>query len=325
MDRPRLPRRALGLALLVVSLATACAGGGAPTGAGQAPATSPAVTTPAAFPITVQATNGPVQIAARPARIVSLSPTATEMLFAIGAGSQVAAVDSNSNFPVEAPLTKLSAYQPNVEAIAKYRPDLVVISNDIGGLLKALGKLSIPTLLEPAAAHLDDTYAQLQQLGTATGHGAEAAKVVASMKTSIQRIVASAPAFASPPTYYYELDQTYYSVTSATFIGQLFGLLGLRSIADRAKGAAAADGYPQLSAEYIVKADPSAVFLADTKCCGQSARTVARRPGWKQMRAVNDGAVFALDDDVASRWGPRVVDLLRTVAQDLQRVPEPSP
>ena len=251
-------------------------------------------------------------------RIVSLSPTATEMLFAIDAGSQVSAVDDNSNYPPQAPMTKLSGFQPNVEAIARYTPDLVVISNDTGNLTKALQALSIPVLLEPAAASLDDTYTQIEQLGVATGHGADAARVVASMKSQIQQLVASEPTFSHPLTYYHELDQTYYAVTSTTFIGHVYGLLGLENIADRAKGASS--GYPQLSAEYIIKANPDVIFLADTKCCGQSLKTVSKRPGWDVITAVRAGAVVALDDDIASRWGPRVVDFLRSVVQALIRL-----
>jgi iron complex transport system substrate-binding protein len=87
----------------------------------------------------------------------------------------------------------------------------------------------------------------------------------------------------------------------------------MKSIADQAKGAAAAGGYPQLSAEYIVKANPDYIILADTVCCHQSATTVASRPGWATMTAVREHHVIALNDDIASRWGPRVVDLLQSV------------
>jgi cobalamin transport system substrate-binding protein len=248
-------------------------------------------------------------------RIVSMSPTATEMLFAIGAGSQVVAVDSNSNYPKEAPRTDLSAYQPNLEAIAGYKPDLVVYSDDPGELAAGLGKLGIPAMAEPAVASLDGTYAQLDQLGRATGHAAEATKLVATMKAEIAKIVA-----AGRPerhlTYYHELDKNLYTATSKTFIGQLYSLLGLENIADAADKDKS--GYPQLSAEYVVKADPDLIFLADTKCCGQSARTVAARDGWDQISAVRSGGVVALDDDVASRWGPRVVDFLKIIAAKTQ-------
>jgi len=312
----RQPIPALGLVVVSTLLASACA---SPTSQSGSVPTSTANPQQSSFPLSVKAANGEVRIGKRPDRIVSLSPTATEMLFAIGAGDQVVAVDDNSNYPPQAPMTELSAYQPNVEAVAKYSPDLVVISDDLG-IVKSLGKLSIPVMLEPAAKNLDDTYAQIEQLGAATSHVADAVRLVASMKSEIQHLVASAPDFDHPLIYYHELDQTYYTATSSTFIGQIYGLLGLRNIADEAKGAAS--GYPQLSAEYIIKADPDVIFLADTKCCGQSAATVAKRPGWDQIAAVKDGAVVSLDDDVASRWGPRVVDLLLVVEQALSRLHE---
>jgi iron complex transport system substrate-binding protein len=251
--------------------------------------------------------DGTTQSAAAPGpkRIVSLSPTATEMLFAIGAGGQVVAVDSNSNYPAEAPKTELSAYQPNIEAIAGYKPDLVVYSDDPGELKAGLDKLRIPALKQPAATRLEDTYAQLDQLG----------KLAATMRTEIEKI-AAADRPERPLTYYHELDKNLYSATSKTFIGQLYDQLGMKNIADAADKQAS--GYPQLSAEYVIKADPDLIFLADTKCCAQSARTVAARDGWDKLTAVRTGGVVELDDDVASRWGPRVVDFLKLVAAKVQ-------
>jgi iron complex transport system substrate-binding protein len=268
------------------------------------------------FPVTITAGNGAVTIQKKPVRIVSLAPTETEILFAIGAGSQVVAADSLSDYPPEAPKTSLSAYQPNVEAIAAYHPDLVVITNDIKNLVKSLGALSIPVVLEPAATTIDDTYKEIQQLGQVTGHVGDATNVSSKMKGDIQAIVAAAPKFSTPPTYYYELDNTYFSVTSKTFIGSLIGLLGLKNIADPAD-TKASGGYPQLSAEFIVHANPQLIFLADTKCCGQSAAKVRARSGWSSIAAVRDGDVVGLDDDIASRWGPRIVDLLRTISGSL--------
>jgi iron complex transport system substrate-binding protein len=271
-----------------------------------------------AFPVSVEAANGTVEIPQRPERIVSLSPTSTEMLFAIGAGDQVEAVDDASNYPAEAPQTDLSGYEPNVEAIAGYEPDLVVMAEDPGGLEKALEALDLPVLGQPAGQSLDDTYLQIEQLGTATGHTEEAAALISDMQQDIEELVATAPTFQQAPTYYHELDDTYFTVTSDTFIGQVYALVGLENIADAARGAGT--GYPQLSAEYILQANPDLIFLSDTKCCGESAETVARRPGWDRIAAVHDGAVVELDDDIASRWGPRVVDFLRAVVEALQRL-----
>jgi iron complex transport system substrate-binding protein len=302
-------RSLLPLLLLVAMVVAGCGQDGSTSGA-AAPAGQGA-----AFPVTLDSPGGKVVLARRPERIVSLSPTATEMLFAIGAGGQVVAVDSNSNYPEEAPRTDLSAYQPNIEAIAGYKPDLVVYSDDPGELAAGLGKLGVPALQQPAATRLDDTYAQLDQLGRATGHQAEAGQLTATMRAEIEKIAAAARP-ERPLTYYHELDKNLYTATSKTFIGQLYGLLGMKNIADAADKEAS--GYPQLSAEYVIKSDPDLIFLADTKCCGQSARTVAARDGWDQLTAVRSGAVVALDDDVASRWGPRVVDFLKTVAAKVQ-------
>lgn len=294
--------------LTLMALLAACSKSASPAGLVATPTSS--------FPVTLSAANGPVTISSKPSAIVSLSPTATEMLFAIGAGSQVKAVDDQSNYPPQAPKTKLSGFQPNVEAIATYQPDLVVVSGDVPGLVTSLKKISIPVLVEPAAKTIDDSYMQIEQLGLATGHAKEAGTLVANMRSRIQAIVASAPKFASPPTYYHELDNLYFTATSKTFIGTVYGLLGMKNIADPADKKAS--GYPQLSAEYIIQTNPQIIFLADTKYSAQSARTVQKRAGWNQITAVRDGRVIPLDDDVASRWGPRIVDFLQAVVNALK-------
>jgi iron complex transport system substrate-binding protein len=262
----------------------------------------------------VAAANGTVHIAKRPSAIISLSSTATEMLYAIGAGRQVKAVDSQSDYPPQAPHTKLAALTPNLEAILAYHPDLVVVYYNSGNLVKRLTSLGIPVLYEPPPANLAGVWAQYDQLGAATGHLTQAHAEVRSLRAQVTRIVAQVRHRSRPLTYYYELDQTYYSVTSSTFIGKVLGLLGLKSIADAAQGAAAAGGYPQLSAEYIVKANPDFIILADTLCCHQNAASVGARRGWAGMMAVRQHHIIALNDDVASRWGPRLVTLLRIVA-----------
>ena len=267
----------------------------------------------ATFPVTVNAVNGAVHVRSRPTSIISLSPTATEMLYAIGAGSQVKAVDEDSDYPARAPRTKLSGFEPNVEAIVSDKPDLVVISNNVAGLAKRLAAFSIPVLELPPPATVSSVYSQLDQLGRATGHLGQAQRADSRLQSQIKHITAVVPRHSRPLTYYYELDQTHYSVTSGTFVGKLLALLGMKSIADAAKGAAAAGGYPQLSAEYILKAQPDYIILADTLCCHQSAATVGQRPGWSALTAVKEGHIIALNDDIASRWGPRIVDLLKSV------------
>jgi len=246
-----------------------------------------------------------------PTRIVSLSPSATDDLFAVGAGKQVVAVDSYSTYPKQAPVTKLSAYTPNVEAIVKYKPDLVVLSGDTNRIVEQLAKVHVKTLIEPAAVKLSDVYTEIEQIGKATGHTPGARAVVARMKKQVAAILKSVPRPSTPFTVYHELDQTYYSATSHTFIGQLYTLLGLKNIADKAGGAS---DYPQLSDEYIIASNPDLIVLADTVCCGQNLKTVAARPGWNTINAVKHGDVVAIDDSIASQWGTRVINFLRAIA-----------
>ena len=266
------------------------------------------------FPVTVTAADGQVTLSQAPSRIVSLSPTSTEDLYAIGAGKQVVAVDKDSDYPSGVPKTSLDGITPNVEAILKYSPDLVIAYADSNGLVADLKKVGVPVLIEPSANTLDDAYAQIEQLGEVTGHTAAATSTVTSMKSQIATAVEQAGAKHPNLTYYWELDPTYYSATSSTFIGQIVGLFGLKNIADKVDKAADG-GYPQLSSEYIVQQNPQIVVLADTKCCQQTAATVAARPGWSTIAAVQHQRIVGVDDDVASRWGPRIVEFARAVAR----------
>lgn len=279
---------ALPLVLIIGLFATSCGGvGGSPGGAvsGIAPTTA----------------------ASAPSGIVSLSATATEILFAIGAGDQVVAVDDQSTYPEDAPTSALSGFTPNVEAIANYDPDLVVISYDPGDLVVGLEALGIDVLMQGAASAIDDTYSQIAELGDLTGHSDEAAALNAEIVAGLESLAEGHP--GAGMTYFHEVDSTLYSATSSTFLGQLYALLGLENIADPADEDGW--GYPQLSPEYVIDVGPDLIFLADAEW-GESAETVAARPGWDAMSAVQAGNVFPLDE-TAGRWGPRIVDFLTTV------------
>jgi iron complex transport system substrate-binding protein len=297
-------------AVLILAVAMGLGGCGGPTSPSAGPSPS----------ADVRYTAGGLTLDKRPEKIVSLSPTATETLFAIGAGSQVTAVDDQSNYPPEAPRTDLSGFKPNAEAIAAKQPDLVVIANDIDKIKAQLTTLKIPVYLAAAATSLPEAYQQFTDLGALTGHRAEAEALAGKTKDEIGKLVAGVP--SHPRTkYYYELDPTLYTVTSKTFVGSLFSMFGLNNIADPADADGAKGGYPQLGPEALVNANPDMVFLADTRCCKQSLATVKARPGWANVAAVRAGRVIGLDDDVASRWGPRIVDLVRAIADALHNVP----
>ncbi len=313
-------QRATSIIALTAMLLTASACGSDPADGSAATTTAVAAST-SLEATTVAPTTAPADTTVDPKlpkAIISLSPSGTEMLFAIGAGAQVLAVDDQSNFPADA-LTKehdLSGFEPNVEAIAKLKPDLVVMSDT--KIKDQLTSLGITVWVGAAPTSFDDVYSQIEQLGAATGHVGGAAEVVSKMQTDIKAAVAGVKAPAAPLRVYHELDNTFYSVTSNTFIGTVYSLFGLKNIAD---GAQPGNDYPQLNAEYIVKANPDLVVLADSKCCAQNADVVAARPGWSAIKAVVNKGVIAVDDDIASRWGPRIVDFVKIVADALAKVP----
>ena len=298
------------IALLAGSLAAAVALLAAAAAGAGAQATQ-------SFPITIVASNGRVTVVKRPTRIVSLSPTATESLFAIGAGKQVVAVDDQSDYPKAAPRSTLSGFTPNVEAIAAYRPDLVVVAYDPKGLSSALGRLGITVIHHDGAKTFDEAYRQIRQLGRVTGHAPEADRLVRRMRARIAGIVESRKP-GPRLSVYHELTPDLYSATSKTFVGRVYAALGLRNVADAADSVGT--GYPQLSSEYVVSESPDLIVLADTVCCGQSVRTVAARPGWDRIRAVRTGSIVRIDDSIASRWGPRLVNFFRAMSSALARL-----
>jgi iron complex transport system substrate-binding protein len=251
-----------------------------------------------------------------PKRIVSLSPSATEDLYAIGAGKAVVAVDDNSNFPLGVPTTKLSSFNPNAEAIAKYRPDLVVIqinSTKGAAVAKQLRSLKIKVYVEKTPPDLTGLYSEISDLGGITGHSKEATSLIKKIKA--ERVKAISRVNSKKLSIYHELDNTLYSATSSTFIGKVYTDFGLTNVAD---AAAKADdgGYPQLQNEYLIAANPKIIFLADAQY-GEDATKVAARPGWNGIDAVKNQKIISLPADIASRWGPRIIDFYKIVANAL--------
>ncbi len=259
-----------------------------------------------------------------PSRVVSLSPTHTEIMFAIGAGDLLVAVDQYSNFPAEALELphELSGFEPNVEEIAAFEPDLVLIGGDFTGLGDQLAELGIASWDGPAAVTIDDSYAQIEQLGAATGHVGDAAELVSSMQTRLAAILADVPATDEPLSVYHEVDSTFFSADSTTFIGEVYAAFGLQNIADRAEGDHF--GFPQLNAEAIISANPDLIFVPCGNFCTTTAAEVVGRPGWDAIAAVQNGNVIEADEDIASRWGPRIVDYYAAVAAAITQAAVPA-
>ena len=268
-----------------------------------------------AFPL-LSASLGAASVST-PHCIVSLSPTATETLFAIGAGHQVQAVDQDANFPTKGlPKKRINALNPSVESVigicakstshTATKPDLVIISYDANSIKEKLRGIVIKVVEQDAATSVGSALSQIKQLGALTGHLTRARSLASSIAATIKADIASIPTHPGKViNVYYELDPTFYSLTSGTFVGSLMKSLGLVNIAD-AQSTVADAGYPQLNSEYIVSANPQLIFLADTKCCAVTPTVVAGRPGFSTVSAVVNSHVINLDDDVASRWGPRL-------------------
>lgn len=309
---------AAALAALATAAAVAACSSASSTASqsGQSSASQPASSSAAAFPVTVTASNGAVTITSQPARIISLSPTATEDLYAVGAGKQVVAVDETSDYPPGVPKTSLNGINPNIEAIAGYDPSLVVAEQNVNGLVAGMKKLGVPVLVEPSATTLAQAYAQIEQIGQATGHAAQGQAVVQGMQAQIAADLKKAGTTHSDLSYFWEVSANpYYSATSQTIFGQIVGMFGPKNIADKV-ATAAAGGYPELTEEYIVASKPQIIFLTDNGPAdgGQTPAIVAARAGWAAIPAVKDHEIIALNDDVAARWGPRLPQLVAAVA-----------
>ena len=281
---------------------------------------SPAHAATTKYPLIISSAGFTTKLAKEPKRIISLSPSATEIFFSIGADKQILLVDSLSNYPKRAPISEISAFEPNVEAIVGKKPDLVLLSVDAmksAEIRKALTKLKVPVLMEKAPVTLADVYAEINVLGKVTNKQSQAAALSTKMAKDIKSILASAKK-SKGVRIFHELDDTYYSVTSDTFIGRVYKDFGVTNVADAAAGADSY-GYPQLSAEYLLTSDPQAIFLSDAQY-GVTTQSVAQRAGWSQISAVKNGHVFALAADVPSRWGPRLVDFYRAIAKALAKI-----
>ena len=263
----------------------------------------------------------PTQAAtAIPKRIISLSPSATEILYAIGAGNQVIAVDDLSNYPSKAPITKLSAFSPNVEALLNYKPDLIILNADATKALEvkaALEKLKIKVFFERAPLDLKEAYLEITALGRTTGKISGAQNVISNMKSKISAAIKKGKT-SKKITFFHELDNTLYSATSDTFIGKVYKDFNLINVADQAATADSA-GYPQLQSEYVIKSNPKIIFLADAQY-GESLETLTKRAGWNGIAAIKNKNVVALPEDIPSRWGPRLVDFYEFIASSTAKV-----
>lgn len=262
------------------------------------------------FPVTVTRSDGvDLTLEGPPQRIVSLDPSATEILYAIGAGEQVVATDLFSNFPEEAAAkARLDAYQPSAEAILAEEPDLVLMFVNDTGAVDVLDDLGATVLYLEVPDSLEGVYERIELYGRVTGYRQAAASLVDSMEARADAVLETVASVEEGPRFFHELDPTLFTVGAGSFIGDLYELLKATNIA----GGAAGD-FPQLTSEAVIASDPEVIILADEEF-GQDLETVAGRPGWNVISAVVEGRVHGVNPDIASRPGPRIVEFLELVA-----------
>lgn len=308
---------ALGLALVV---AAACGGGDKDNGQpfDDNPTEIQGVSTAATFPLEVLRSDGQKLTLAAPAtHIVSLSPGATEIIYAIGGEKALVAVDKQANYPEAAAsfATKVDAYQPNLESIAALKPDLVIVADNGTGIVGNLDRLNIPVLyldIDTDVTTIDDIFGQIGLLGRITGNEANADKLLVDLNARVKAVEAKLTGLPTTrgPAVYHELDSTFYSVSDGTFIGNLYKILKARNIAGDGGG----KSYPQLTQEAIIAANPNIIVLADEDF-GVTVDSVKARPGWGAIKAVEEDRIYGVNADIISRPGPRIVDALEQLAR----------
>ena len=280
--------------------------------------TTSTTTTTTTIPVTAVVHDaGSTEIEGIPTRIAALSSVHVEMLFAVGAGDQVIAGDLFSNYPEAAnDLIKIDSFNINVEEVIALEPDLVTLSFDPGGVLDALTAVGIPTLLFGTALDIETAYSQIESLGMATGHPAEAQSLTEEMAGEISSIASEYGPALGGVTFYHEVDSfSFYTPNSASFIGSFYELLGMVNIADAAPDEFGS-GFPQLSPEFIVDSDPFVIVRASF---GETADSLAVRDGFDAMTAVAEGRVLVIDSEAAGRWGPRIVSVFREIAKGVDQ------
>jgi iron complex transport system substrate-binding protein len=298
-------RKFLFITLLITILA-ACAP--------QAPATQ------AAEPLTLTDGLGREVTLSGPAqRIISMAPSNTEILFAIGAGSQVVGRDALSDFPEEAKnVTDVgSTFEAlNTELIVSLKPDLVLAAEiNTPEQVKQLEDLGLRVYYLKNPLTLEEMYGNLEIVAQLTGHQDEATALIESLKKRVAAVDEKIAPISSRFSVFYELDATDpakpYTAGKGTFIDQLIDRAGGYNIASEL------EGYPQMSLEQVVAADPAFIILGDARY-GISPESIAQRPGWENLSAVKNGQIFPFNDDLVSRPGPRLVDALEELAKLLR-------
>ena len=318
--------RAAGPAFIAVSALLALAFSACTSGASSTPTAAPAeratpapteaagtpepTTTEAPPPLVVTDSDGfELELAEPPSRIISFSPGATEILFAIGAGAQVIAADEFSDFPAEtASLERVAYTAPDPERSLSLDPDLVIMATNQQQSIEQFRGLDLVVLFNREPDSVQGVLDNIALLGQVTGHQAEAEALIADMQARIDAVEEAIAGIEEGPRVFYELSDSLFTVGPNTFVGGYLTLLKASNVAHGAESP-----FPQLTAEALIEANPEVVLLADA-AFGADPATVAARPGWDAIDAVVNGRLYPVNPDIGNRPGPRIVAAIEEVA-----------
>jgi iron complex transport system substrate-binding protein len=289
---------------ILATLASACAPGAAP----------------AAGPIVVMDGDGKeFRLEKAAQRVISLAPSNTEILFAVGAGKQVVGREDFSNYPEEAkslPSVGGSMGKYSLEEIAKLQPDLILASPlTAAEVVQSLKTITPSVFLLPNPKDMEGLFTNLTTVGTLTGHKAEADKLVSELRARVEAVQKKIAPLSNAPKVFYELDATEpakpYTAGPGSFVDMLIGMAGGYNIGKSLQGE-----WAQISQEALIVENPDVIVLGDSPY-GVTPEAVTARPGWEQIGAVKNGRVLSFNDDLVSRPGPRMVQGLEELAKIL--------
>lgn len=246
---------------------------------------------------------------AYPKSIVALSPSAAEILFAVGAGDQVSAVSEFTDYPAEAAAKPVvggfDGKTLSIETIMSFKPDLVYLTEGMHNFLIATLESNGIAYYISKGESIASVEQEILDVGKLTGHDKEAKKVVDGMEKKLAKVAKKSGA---PVKVYYEVwNAPYMSVGTTSFINDVIVKAGGENIFGDLT-----DAYPMVSEESIISRQPAVILIPSSS--GQAASSVALRNGWADIPAVKNGKVFVVDDNVYTRPGPRIADVVEEMA-----------
>lgn len=298
--------------MMVVSLTlSAC---GATNNQEQVEVSGKKPATKTTYPLTVTDASGTeVTFEQAPKRVVTLLPSETEIMYAIGAGELVVGTDDYSNYPAEAAnKPHIGGMETNYEAIIALKPDLILASSTMNtAAIEQLRSLKL-TVLATDPKTYDDTIAKIEQIGAIMDKSTEAFAVAQHMK-EVKQQVTEAVANATVPNVYLEFSPGY-TVGKGEYLDEIITLAGGKNISDQ-------PGWYEVDPEYVIQQNPSVIIYGsmtgEVGANNSILKTMNSRPGWSAIDAMKNKRVYEVDSDSLTRVGPRLADGLLAVARQL--------